>query len=133
MSGNLWWSASKAIKPILRKNPDTLSAARREAVQLFRLMAKEVPRVSNLYDHHPVYLHWSLLLVHAAGAAALLLPSTVSLSDSSPDDDVSFSRPLSCTAALRVLPHSTLLCVLLRQAGPPSVASAPRLKAASDM
>eukprot|EP00938_MAST-03A_sp_MAST-3A-sp1_P003216 g3216.t1 len=50
MSGNLWWSASKAIKPILRKNPDTLSAARREAVQLFRLMAKEVPRVSNLYD-----------------------------------------------------------------------------------
>ena len=50
MSGNLWWSASKAIKPILRKNPDTLSAASREAVQLFRLMAKEVPRVSNLYD-----------------------------------------------------------------------------------
>jgi hypothetical protein len=50
MSGNLWWSASKAIKPILRKNPDTLSAASKEAVQLFRLMAKEVPRVSNLYD-----------------------------------------------------------------------------------
>ena len=50
MSGNLWWSASKAIKPILRKNPDTLSAASREAVQLFRLMAKEVPRISNLYD-----------------------------------------------------------------------------------
>lgn len=49
MATNLWWSASKAIKPLL-KQPGSLSEASKESMELFRIIAREVPRMQNLYD-----------------------------------------------------------------------------------
>jgi len=45
----MYWAATKAIRPALAK-PGTLNEASRGALELFRISAKEVPRLQNLYD-----------------------------------------------------------------------------------